>query len=353
MAATIARIPSEPRYVDSFFYKYALSVAAASVGRDDWASTLVYDTKKKWFARNDEQGHTTYPLDIVKTRLQVQGELTAKGQIVDRRGFFKTAAGIVREEGMLKLWKGLPPAIYRHLIYSGCRMNFYESMRDRFLRNKDGTRAPLWLQSLCHSYKQLMLGNLSSWGVAAGGMGQFLASPTDLVKVQMQTEGRRALMGLPPRVTGTWQALKKIASEGGIRGLWRGAAPNVYRAALVNLGDLTTYDTGKRLLLQHTSLKDNYFTHSLASGMSGLIAATLGTPADVIRTRVMNQPTDNQGKGLLYSSPLDCLFKTVRGEGFKALYKGFFPIWARMAPWSFTFWVTYEEFRRFAGVRSF
>lgn len=184
-------------------------------------------------------------------------------------------------------------------------------------------------------------------------MGQFLASPTDLVKVQMQTEGRRALMGLPPRVTGTWQALKKIASEGGIRGLWRGAAPNVYRAALVNLGDLTTYDTGKRFLLQHTNLKDNYFTHSLASGMSGLIAATLGTPADVIRTRVMNQPTDNQGRGLLYRSPLDCLLKTVRGEGFKALYKGFFPIWARMAPWSFTFWVTYEEFRRFAGVRSF
>lgn len=31
MAATIARIPSEPRYIDSFFYKYALSVAAAAV----------------------------------------------------------------------------------------------------------------------------------------------------------------------------------------------------------------------------------------------------------------------------------------------------------------------------------
>ncbi|XP_077527449.1 uncoupling protein 4A [Haemaphysalis longicornis] len=316
MAATIARIPSERQYIDSFYYKYALSVAAASVAET-----------------------TTYPLDIVKTRLQVQGEMAAKGQLVDRRGFFKTAAGIVREEGLLKLWKGLPPAIYRHLIYSGCRMNFYEGMRDRYLKPKDGTRAPLWKCVLV--------------GVLAGGMGQFFASPTDLVKVQMQTEGRRALMGLPPRVTSTWQALKKIASEGGIRGLWKGGAPNVYRAALVNLGDLTTYDTGKRLLLQNTNLKDNYFTHSLASGMSGLIAATLGTPADVIRTRVMNQPTDSKGRGLHYSSPLDCLVKTVRGEGFKALYKGFIPIWARMAPWSFTFWVTYEEFRRFAGVRSF
>lgn len=316
MAATIARIPSEPNYLDTFWYKYVLSVAAAAVAET-----------------------ATYPLDIVKTRLQVQGELMATGQHVQCRGFFRTLSGIVMEEGLLQLWRGLPPAIYRHLIYSGCRMNFYEAMRDHLLRASGDTRPPLW--------KCVMV------GVVAGGMGQFLASPTDLVKVQMQTEGRRRLLGLPPRVESTGKAFHKIWSEGGIRGLWKGCTPNIYRAALVNLGDLTTYDTGKRLLLQHTSLKDNYFTHSLASGMSGLVAATLGTPADVIRTRVMNQPTDNKGRGLLYKSPLDCLMKTLRGEGFAALYKGFFPIWARMAPWSFTFWVTYEEFRRFSGVSSF
>jgi len=32
----------------------------------------------------------------------------------------------------------------------------------------------------------------------------------------------------------------------------------------------------------------------------------------------------------MYSSSLDCLVKTVRVEGFWALYKGFLPIWARM-----------------------
>lgn len=36
-------------------------------------------------------------------------------------------------------------------------------------------------------------------GVVSGGLGQFLASPTDLVKVQMQMEGRRRLEGKPPR----------------------------------------------------------------------------------------------------------------------------------------------------------
>ena len=36
-------------------------------------------------------------------------------------------------------------------------------------------------------------------GLSAGAMAQFLASPTDLVKVQMQMEGRRRLDGKPPR----------------------------------------------------------------------------------------------------------------------------------------------------------
>ena len=36
-------------------------------------------------------------------------------------------------------------------------------------------------------------------GLTAGGLAQFIASPTDLVKVQMQMEGRRRLEGHPAR----------------------------------------------------------------------------------------------------------------------------------------------------------
>lgn len=36
-------------------------------------------------------------------------------------------------------------------------------------------------------------------GMVSGALGQFLASPTDLVKVQMQMEGKRRLEGKPPR----------------------------------------------------------------------------------------------------------------------------------------------------------
>lgn len=68
------------------------------------------------------------------------------------------------------------------------------------------------------------------------------------------------------------------------------------RAALVNLGDLTTYDSAKRLILTHTSLPDNHIVHTLASFCAGFVAAAMGTPADVIKTRVMHQPIGPDGR---------------------------------------------------------
>ena len=58
-------------------------------------------------------------------------------------------------------------------------------------------------------------------------------------------------------------------------------------------------------------------------------------------------------RGLLYKSSLDCLKKTIQDEGILAIYKGFLPIWIRMAPWSLTFWLSFEQIRHTMGVRAF
>lgn len=59
-------------------------------------------------------------------------------------------------------------------------------------------------------------------------------------------------------------AFKKIVSESGVRGLWKGSIPNVQRAALVNLGDLTTYDTAKQVIMHKTGLPDSHLLHCLS-----------------------------------------------------------------------------------------
>ena len=55
-------------------------------------------------------------------------------------------------------------------------------------------------------------------GMTAGGLGQLVASPTDLIKTQIQMEGRRRLQGKPPRVHGMTDAFKKIVAANGLAG---------------------------------------------------------------------------------------------------------------------------------------
>jgi len=297
---------------DTIARKYIMCVAAASVAES-----------------------VTYPLDLTKTRLQIQGELASGGANTQYRGMLKTATGIVKEEGLLHLWRGMLPALYRHAIYTGFRMSAYEEIRNQLSRD-DKNGFSLWKKVIA--------------GMLAGGLGQLMASPTDLIKTQIQMEGKRRLLGKPPRVTGMTDAFRKILREGGVVGLWRGCWPNVQRAALVNLGDLSTYDSVKRSILTNTTLEDNYLTHCMASGCAGLVGAIMGTPADVVKARMMNQPTDSAGRGLVYKSSVDCAMQTIKGEGFLALYKGFLPCWLRMAPWSLTFWLSFEQIRRAAGA---
>lgn len=301
--------------VHSFLYKYCLSSLAATVAES-----------------------VTFPLDITKTRLQIQGERasslsTTASTNLPYRGMIRTAVGIVEEEGLRNLWSGVTPAILRHVVYTGSRMTSYELLRNNVLRRNPDGKFALWKSVIA--------------GMTAGAFGQLIASPTDLVKVQMQMEGKRVLIeGRQPRVLNTSHAFSNIVSKHGVRGLWKGWAPNVQRAALVNMGDLTTYDTVKHILIGHTSLQDNWVTHTISSGCAGLIAATISTPADVVKTRIMNNPK-------LYRGTLDCFLSAVREEGLVSLYKGWLPTWTRMAPWSLTFWLVYERIRNVTGMAGF
>jgi solute carrier family 25 uncoupling protein 27 len=45
----------------------------------------------------------------------------------------------------------------------------------------------------------------------------------------------------------------------------------------------------KHWLLRHTTMEDNALTHACSSACSGLAAATVSTPADVVKTRIMDQ----------------------------------------------------------------
>jgi hypothetical protein len=93
----------------SFPRRYVLSSIAATVAETCCASTQPVSHTT---VLTSDAG--TFPIDITKTRLQVQSAQIGSQAY---RGMMATAAGIVKEEGVRALWRGLSPAVLRHLVY--------------------------------------------------------------------------------------------------------------------------------------------------------------------------------------------------------------------------------------------
>ncbi len=119
----------------------------------------------------------------------------------------------------------------------------------------------------------------------AGALAICIASPTDLVKVRMQTEGklapgcvrvavfacsrfsttaltRASCRSVPRKYPSAFAAYSVIARQEGVRGLWTGVGPNIGRNAIINAAELASYDqartrcrrgsSGMRIALTHT-----------------------------------------------------------------------------------------------------
>merc|ERR1712110_157281 len=112
----------------------------------------------------------------------------------------------------------------------------------------------------------------------AGGVGQAIAVPCDLIKVRMQSDGRLVAAGKldKTRYSGLFDAFFKIKAAEGVRGFYVGCWPAIQRAALVNLGELTAYDTAKKAIVVHTG--DNLVCHLCSAICSGFVASLCSTP---------------------------------------------------------------------------
>lgn len=72
--------------------------------------------------------------------MQIAGELQKAAVTKERQGMLRTGIGIIQNEGVTGIFKGLSPALYRHVIYSGIRMALYEKLRDDiFGKEPDGS----------------------------------------------------------------------------------------------------------------------------------------------------------------------------------------------------------------------
>eukprot|EP00823_Brevimastigomonas_motovehiculus_P006403 TRINITY_DN5309_c0_g1_i1.p1 TRINITY_DN5309_c0_g1~~TRINITY_DN5309_c0_g1_i1.p1 ORF type:complete len:344 (-),score=93.70 TRINITY_DN5309_c0_g1_i1:291-1322(-) len=253
---------------------------------------------------------TIQPLDMVKVRLQLVGELGSK---VVTKNPFTMAKNIFQKEGVLAFYKGLSAALVRQLTYGTARLGLFRTISD----------------NLKEPGKSITPGKSALAGLSAGALAAVIGTPADVVLVRMQSD-----FTLPVaqrrNYKNIFDALVRMVKEEGAVSLWKGVLPTVARAMALNIGMLTTYDLGKEQLKNRTALRGGLLNFS-ASMISGFFAAAFSLPFDFLKTRVQKQKAGPDGK-LPYKGMVDCAIKVLKTEGPLAYYKGFGTFYIRVAP---------------------
>ena len=158
-------------------------------------------------------------------------------------------------------------------------------------------------------------------GAITGGVGAGIANPFDVCKTLAQTNTDKSV--------NLGALVGNMYRDQGIAGFYRGVEVNILRACILNATKMGVYDVTKGYVTEATGWNRKDVKTSFASAfVAGFWMTVTVAPSDMIRTKLMNQPTDHK----LYDGFVDCAKKTVAEGGVLSLWRGFIPIWARFAP---------------------
>ena len=279
-------------------------------------------------------GVFTNPLEVIKTRLQLQGELSAQGTYKRHyRNTLQAFYTVARTDGMRSIQKGLGPALMYQGIMNSVRLGTYQLLLDTGAAYDEKGRT--------------ILPTTMAFGAIAGCMGSFVASPFYQVKVHLQAQSTPSIaVGYQRSHTSATRALLGIYREYGVFGLWRGASGAMTRVTLGSAAQLSTFSNVQSLLSEAVNRKRTDMSILVTSSLvSGLVVCVVMTPSDVICTRLYNQKVDSQGRGVMYKGIIDCGVKIWNNEGVKAFYKGLGPHYIRIGPHTLLSLVFWGKFR--------
>lgn len=269
----------------------------------------------------------TNPIELIKIRMQLQGELSRTSNAPKvYKNPFQAFGYIYKHEGIRGLQQGLLCGYYYQIGLNGCRLGLYEPSRyylTKYLDSDNFTEG--------HPVPQNLLINVFA-GTISGAAGAIIASPFFLIKTRMQSYNRThsaQAVGQQTHYKGVVDGFSQIYRAEGFKGLFRGVDAAVLRTGAGSSAQLPVYNATKNYLLKNKIVEDGSLSlHFLASSAAGLGVAIVMNPCDVVLTRVYNQ------KGNLYSGPIDCFAKTFKAEGLGAFYKGFWAQLFRIGPHS-------------------
>ncbi|XP_063612790.1 calcium-binding mitochondrial carrier protein Aralar1-like [Penaeus indicus] len=258
-----------------------------------------------------------YPIDLVKTRMQNQRTGSYIGELMYRNSFdcFKK---VIRHEGVMGLYRGLVPQLIGVAPEKAIKLTMNDLVRDK-LTDKKGN---------------ITFASEMFAGACAGGSQVIFTNPLEIVKIRLQVAGEIATVKKISAVS--------VIKELGFLGLYKGARACFLRDIPFSAIYFPVYAHSKQLLADENGY-NSPLTLLIAGAIGGVPAASLTTPADVIKTRLQVAARAGQ---TTYSGVFDAARKIFREEGGKAFWKGAPARVFRSSPQFGVTLVTYEVLQR-------
>ncbi|XP_077290947.1 calcium-binding mitochondrial carrier protein aralar1 isoform X2 [Arctopsyche grandis] len=263
-----------------------------------------------------------YPIDLVKTRMQNQRTGSFIGEVAYRNSFdcFKK---VIRHEGVFGLYRGLLPQLIGVAPEKAIKLTMNDFVRDKLMDKKGNL--PIWAEVAS--------------GACAGASQVVFTNPLEIVKIRLQVAGELAGGGRKISALG-------VVKDLGILGLYKGARACFLRDVPFSAIYFPAYAHVKASFAD-----ENGYNHPLsllcAGAIAGIPAASLVTPADVIKTRLQVVARTGQ---TTYSGVLDATRKIYKEEGPRAFWKGTTARVFRSSPQFGVTLLTYEVLQRLVFV---
>jgi solute carrier family 25 phosphate transporter 23/24/25/41 len=195
-------------------------------------------------------------------------------------------------------------------------------------------------------------------GAGAGIVAMSATYPLDMVRGRLTVQEGRSV-----QYAGIVHAAREILKREGALAFYKGWLPSVIGVVPYVGLNFGVYETLKAALLKSYGLRDERELSVAARLACGAAAGTTGQtvayPFDVARRRLQVSGWEGArelhsdgrtGSAAAYAGMVDCFARTVREEGFGALFKGLWPNYLKVVPSIAIAFVTYEQIKEALGV---
>lgn len=249
-----------------------------------------------------------YPLDVVKTRIQLQGKVPVPGQ-ESYNGMIDCFQKIVKTEGFGRLYRGLVPPLMLEAPKRAVKFaaNDFWATTYKSLTGSDKLTQNLSLLT----------------GMSAGATESVVVVPFELVKIRLQDRNSS--------YKGPIDVVVKTVKAQGIFGLYGGLESTFWRHVWWNGGYFASIFKVKAMMPKADSKAREIFNNFVSGSVGGFLGTVVNTPFDVVKSRIQNSVV-LPGQKPKYGWTYPAIATIAKEEGAGALYKGFIPKVLRLAP---------------------